>query len=111
MPTRDQWYEELCRLAVAEHFGVPLGSVVSTHLEGRTFAGAPPLRHQIDLYVEVIANDVAKLDIVVDAKWRGIGIRIEDDILITQDGFENLTADAPKTIAEIEAIANTRTLP
>lgn len=38
----------------------------------------------------------------VDARWQGIGIRIEDDILITADGYDNLTAAVPKTIAEIE---------
>jgi Xaa-Pro aminopeptidase len=40
----------------------------------------------------------------VDKKWRGIGIRIEDDILVTEDGFECLTAAVPKTIDDIEAI-------
>ncbi|ACY18475.1 Xaa-Pro aminopeptidase [Haliangium ochraceum] len=39
----------------------------------------------------------------VPDQYRGIGIRIEDDILVTADGHENLTADAPKEIAEIEA--------
>ena len=33
----------------------------------------------------------------VDAKWRGIGIRIEDDILVTVTGHENLSAAAPRT--------------
>jgi Xaa-Pro aminopeptidase len=33
-----------------------------------------------------------------------IGIRIEDDILITETGHSNLTAQAPKMIAEIEAV-------
>jgi Xaa-Pro aminopeptidase len=40
----------------------------------------------------------------VDPKWRGIGIRIEDDVLVTKHGCEVLTAAVPKTIAEIEAI-------
>ncbi len=40
----------------------------------------------------------------VDKKWRGIGIRIEDDVLITTDGHEILTAGVPKTISEIEAL-------
>lgn len=39
--------------------------------------------------------------------YHGIGIRIEDDILITEDGHENLTASCPKQIDEIEAIACT----
>jgi Xaa-Pro aminopeptidase len=40
----------------------------------------------------------------VDEKWRGIGIRIEDDLLVTNHGYEVLTAGVPKTIAEIEAL-------
>jgi Xaa-Pro aminopeptidase len=40
----------------------------------------------------------------VDEKWRGIGIRIEDDILVTSDGHEILTIAVPKTIAEIESV-------
>jgi Xaa-Pro aminopeptidase len=36
--------------------------------------------------------------------FRGIGIRIEDDVLVTDDGFENLTAAIPKTIEEIEGL-------
>ncbi|MBY4676899.1 Xaa-Pro aminopeptidase [Marinobacterium arenosum] len=40
----------------------------------------------------------------VDARWRGIGIRIEDNVLITDDGCELLTDGVPKTVAEIEAL-------
>jgi Xaa-Pro aminopeptidase len=38
----------------------------------------------------------------VPKKWRGIGIRIEDDIAITSDGHKILTADVPKTVEDIE---------
>jgi Xaa-Pro aminopeptidase len=48
------------------------------------------------LYVSPEAADV-------DRRWRGIGIRIEDDVLVTAQGPEVLTAAAPKTVAEIEA--------
>ncbi|HEC15358.1 MAG TPA: Xaa-Pro aminopeptidase [Sedimenticola sp.] len=40
----------------------------------------------------------------VPAKWRNMGIRIEDDLLVTKDGHDVLTKDAPKTVAEIEAV-------
>ena len=40
----------------------------------------------------------------VPSKFRGIGIRIEDDVLVTRDGHEVLTAAAPKSIDDIEAV-------
>ena len=42
----------------------------------------------------------------VHERWRGIGIRIEDDVLIASDGPEVLTHGAPKTIEEIELWMN-----
>ncbi|MDA7956133.1 MAG: aminopeptidase P N-terminal domain-containing protein [Gammaproteobacteria bacterium] len=40
----------------------------------------------------------------IDAKWHGIGVRIEDDILVTRNGNENLSEGAPKEISEIESL-------
>ena len=40
----------------------------------------------------------------VDERFWNIGVRIEDDLLITATGTENLTAAAPKTVADIEAL-------
>lgn len=36
--------------------------------------------------------------------YRQIGIRIEDDLLVTEDGYENLSSDTVKEIAEVEAM-------
>ncbi|NEQ31493.1 MAG: M24 family metallopeptidase, partial [Leptolyngbya sp. SIO4C5] len=38
----------------------------------------------------------------VSDRWRGIGIRIEDDLLVTETGHEVLTADVPKSVAAME---------
>ena len=43
-------------------------------------------------------------DIEIDSKWAGIGIRIEDDVLISENGPVVLTAKCPKEITEIEAL-------
>jgi Xaa-Pro aminopeptidase len=40
----------------------------------------------------------------IDKKWLGIGIRIEDDVLVTQTGAEVLTHGVPKTVDEIESL-------
>ena len=54
------------------------------------------------IYVAADNHDVAR-------KWRGIGVRIEDDVVVTKTGCEILTGGAPKTVAEIEALmARTR---
>jgi Xaa-Pro aminopeptidase len=36
-------------------------------------------------------------------RWKGIGIRIEDDVLVTSEGHDILTADVPKSVAEMES--------
>jgi len=48
----------------------------------------------------VYVNDTAN----VDDRWKGIGIRIENDILITSDGYENLTAKVPVETEEIKQL-------
>ena len=47
---------------------------------------------------------IAPDDETVDEKWRGIGIRIEDDVVVTKDGPRVLTAAVVKTVEEIEAL-------
>lgn len=40
----------------------------------------------------------------VDSRWRGMGVRLEDDILVTPSGYENLSVGAPRSISDIEAL-------
>nr|WP_249423770.1 aminopeptidase P family protein [Nocardioides coralli] len=41
-------------------------------------------------------------DLLVPEELRGIGIRIEDDILVTADGYRNLSASLPRTSSDVE---------
>jgi len=51
---------------------------------------------------------VAPDDKSVDAKWRGIGIRTEDDVLVTHDGHRVLTDGLARSADEIEAFMASR---
>jgi Xaa-Pro aminopeptidase len=53
------------------------------------------------IYVAPGAKGVAK-------RWRGIGIRLEDDVHVSRNGSEVLTADLPLAADEIEALMSTR---
>ncbi len=58
--------------------------------EGMVFTVEPGLYFQPD-------------DLTVPEEYRGIGVRIEDDIVVTKDGAVNLSASIPRTADEVEA--------
>ena len=63
--------------------------------EWRTFEPGMVTTVEPGLYLSPALKGLAK-------RWWNIGIRIEDDVLVTTDGHEVLSAGAPKTIDEIE---------
>jgi Xaa-Pro aminopeptidase len=63
--------------------------------------------HDVGLWTEPVQEGmVFTVEPGIYIPEEGLGIRIEDDIRITADGFENLTADIPKEIEDIEAFMN-----
>ena len=77
---------------------------MDVHDVGRYNVGGEhrPLEPGFVLTVEpgiYIANDAED----VDERWRGIGIRIEDDVVVTKAGHEVLTDGIPKEIEDVEA--------
>jgi Xaa-Pro aminopeptidase len=93
-----QTYREFYMHGLSHWLGLDVHDVGNYKIDGQD----RPLKPGMVLTVEpgiYIAPDAE-----VDSKWCGTGIRIEDDLLITQSGHENLTLAAPKTISDIEAL-------
>ena len=55
------------------------------------------------LYFRPLLPDSPSHYVEVPEAFLHIGVRIEDDLVVTRDGHENLTALTPKTVADIEA--------
>ena len=65
------------------------------------FDGSYTLDVEPGIYVAPDNHTVAK-------KWRGIGIRIEDDVVVTRKGHQVLSAEAPKLPDDIEKLMRQR---
>lgn len=79
---------------------------MDVHDVGAYFVDGKPRRLEAGMVLTVepgiyIAPDEAS----VDARWRGIGVRIEDDVMVTPSGQEVLTAGIPKTVDEVRRAA------
>lgn len=83
-----------------------VGGYFESDLSSRTLKPGMVLTVEPGLYFhpEFCNDDAAKA-------YVGTGIRIEDDVLITENDHEILTTGAPKTIREIEAVVGTEELP
>jgi len=95
---KDEAYKKFYMHRTGHWLGMDVHDVGEYRIDGewRTLEPGMVLTVEPGLYVAPDCPDV-------DAKWRGIGIRIEDDVLVTKEGREILTAGLPKTVAEIEA--------
>ena len=94
-------YTAFCPHRSSHWLGIDVHDVGAYRVDGRArkFREGMVLTVEPGLYVRPGMESV-------DAGWRGIGVRIEDDVLIAGDGPVVLTAGAPKQVAEIEAAMN-----
>ena len=91
-------YEPFYMHRTSHWLGMDVHDVGHYYLDGEH----RPLEPGFVLTVEpgiYIAADAEELD----ARWRGIGVRIEDDVLVTPGGADVLTDGIPKEIHDVEA--------
>jgi Xaa-Pro aminopeptidase len=76
---------------------------MDVHDVGAYFVGGKPRPLEAGLVLTVEPGIyIRKGDATVPAEYRGIGVRIEDDVLVTEGGYRVLTDDIPKSIDDVE---------
>ena len=93
----DGSYKRYYRHKTGHWIGLDVHDVGDYRIEGESRLLEPGMVFTIEPGLYVAADDTS-----VDAKWRGIGIRTEDDVLITKTGHDVLTAGLARTADEIE---------
>ncbi len=96
---KDEAYKEFYMHRIGHWLGLDVHDVGDYRVGGEWRVLEPGMVMTVEPGIYVAPDNAG-----VEAKWRGIGIRIEDDVLITKTGYEVLTADVPKTTADIEAL-------
>lgn len=100
----DHAYRRFYRHKTGHWLGLDVHDVGEYRIEGHSRVLEPGMVFTVEPGLYVSADDHS-----VDAKWRGIGIRIEDDVAITREGHEVLTRRLARTAGEVEAfMADTR---
>jgi Xaa-Pro aminopeptidase len=94
-------HQRFCPHKTSHWLGIDVHDVGDYRVDGhwRELEPGMVLTVEPGIYIQ---DDDANMDL--DPRWRGIGVRIEDDVLITRKGHEVLTRSIPKEIAEIEAL-------
>ena len=94
----DGHYRRFYRHKTGHWLGLDVHDVGEYRIDGESRLLEPGMVFTIEPGLYVAPDDTS-----VDAKWRGIGIRIEDDVVVTKDGHDVLTRALARTAEEIEA--------
>jgi Xaa-Pro aminopeptidase len=92
-------YKKFYMHRLGHYLGMDVHDVGRYHDDGesRPVEAGVVMTVEPGLYIAADAPDIPD-------KYRGIGVRIEDDVLVTKDGHHILTDKAPKRVAEIEEL-------
>lgn len=92
-------YREFYMHRAGHWLGLDVHDVGEYRVDGRWRQLEPGMVLTIEPGIYIAADNTK-----VPKRWRGIGVRIEDDVVVTEQGCDVLTADVPKRADEIEAL-------
>jgi Xaa-Pro aminopeptidase len=97
--------ERITDLAYKRHFmhGTSHWLGMDVHDVGAYTRGGKPRPLEPGMVITVEPGLYVAADAAAPVHLRGLGVRIEDDVLVTDDGHDVLTAAAPKELADVEA--------
>jgi len=98
---KDKKYRQFYMHSVGHMLGLDVHDVSRTAEgdEHRNFEPGMVITVEPGLYINIDSKNI-------DPKYLGIGVRFEDNVLVTKSGNEVLTARIPKTIDEIERVCS-----
>ena len=92
-------YKRYYRHKTGHWLGLDVHDVGEYRIDGESRLLEPGMVFTIEPGLYIPPDDAS-----VPAKWRGIGIRIEDDVLVTRDGHRVLTGALERSADEVEAL-------
>jgi Xaa-Pro aminopeptidase len=96
-PKAEPGYRKFYMHRTSHWLGMDVHDAGLYYLDGQPRPLAPGMVLTVEPGIYIGSSDDS-----VPAEYRGIGVRIEDDVLVTPDGHHELTHDIPRDVAEIE---------
>ncbi len=97
----EEGYRDVCPHKTSHWLGIDVHDVGDYRIDSTWRQLEPGMVLTIEPGIYIPRNETTEH---LPSKYRGIGVRIEDDVLITRGGCEVLTAAVPKRIDEVEAL-------
>lgn len=94
-------YEKYFMHKTGHWLGLDVHDVGDYRVNGESRQLEPGMVMTVEPGIYIPADDES-----VDARWRGIGVRIEDDVVVTREQPRVLSAALPKAVDDIEALIN-----
>ncbi len=95
----EEKYKQFYMHKIGHWLGMDVHDVGDYKIDGQWRVLEPGMVMTVEPGIYIAPDDES-----VAKKWRGIGVRIEDDVLITKTGYDILSKDVPKSVDEIEAL-------